>query len=297
MILLLDGPNLLHRVTWVAQNRSLINQKGDDVGATFTYLKSLFSFANRFHPTDFYIVWDRGHVDGNYRKTLTEGTYKAGRDKTNQDIIVENETKLLPVLTSLGILNFYSEQLEADDAIAWLAMTFKKQDKTSTIISCDKDFLQLVQPKVQVFNPVKQQLYTPENFERLLKVKPEEYLRYKAMVGDPADNLKRAELKGIGPKTAIDIIKGSKTLTDEQEKAISELMHLMSLTEGVLTHPNELRFYEEQYNSLKRDQLDFNVFKTFCEENNFKSILDSFDRWKQAFRHNNLVDLINSLSI
>lgn len=296
MILLTDGPNLLHRVTWVAQNRSLINQKGDDVGATFTFLKSLFSFFNRFHPQECYMVWDRGHVDGNYRKTLTEGTYKAGRDKTNQNTIVENETKLLPVLNSLGILNFYSEQLEADDAIAWLAMTFKRQNKSSTIISCDKDFLQLVQPHVQIFNPAKQQIYNTENFERLLKVKPEDYLRYKAMIGDPADNLKREELKGIGPKTAVDIIKGSKTLTKDQEKAISDLMHLMSLTEGVLTHPNELRFYEEQYCSLKRDQQDFDAFRMFCKENNFKSILDSFERWKQAFRRNNLVDLINSLS-
>ena len=109
MILILDGPNLLHRVTWVATQTALVNQKGEDVGAAFKFLKSLFSLANRFHPKEFYAVWDTLSTVDNYRKTLTEGTYKAGRDKTNQDVIFDNETKLVPVLRSLGILNFYSK--------------------------------------------------------------------------------------------------------------------------------------------------------------------------------------------
>ena len=294
-ILLLDGPNLLHRTHWVAQKSNLINEKGEDVGCEFKFLRSLFSLANRFRPAGFYVAWDRGSIDPNYRKTLTEGTYKAGRDKSSQDSVDASEAKVIPVIANLGIKNMVSNVLEADDLIAWLAN--KLEEQMVTIVSCDKDFLQLVKTRIQVFSPSKQQLYTIENFESLIGVKPINYLRYKAMCGDPADNLKRTELKGLGPKTALKVMNGDAVLSTQQERAVHDLVHLMSLQDGLLAHPGEKEFYEQQFQLLQDHKPDFETFKKYCKDNNFKSILNAFDKWKLAFGKNRLVELINSLTV
>jgi 5'-3' exonuclease len=295
MILLVDGPNLLHRTHWVAQKSNLVNEKGDDVGCEFKFLRSLFSLANRFRPSEFYVAWDRGSADPNYRKTLTEGTYKAGRDKSSQDSVNASEAKVIPVISNLGIKNMVSNILEADDLIAWLSK--KLEEQIVTIVSCDKDFLQLVERRVQVFSPAKQQLYTIDNFKDLIGVEPKRYLRYKAMIGDPADNLRRPELKGLGPKTALRVMSGECVLTSGQEKAVHDLVRLMSFASGLMAHPQEEEFYEQQFQLVKDHKSDFEAFKEYCHANNFKSILDAFDKWKLAFGKNRLVELINSLAV
>jgi len=296
MIALFDGSNMLHRCFHVAKNSPLTNSKGEDTACIFKFLRSLKATVTQFSPTTIYAAWDTkvgyGQHADNYRVTLTEGTYKAGRNIESHQDVYANEEKLLPVLSLLGIHNFFPKSLEADDIISWLISKFKGEH-LCTIISCDRDFLQLVQPNVQVYNPVKTQLYTISNFEKLIGIRPSEYLRYKAIIGDNADNLRHKSLNGLGPKSALRIIHGEKTLSIEQKQAVKDLMHLMDLKQGLLEHPDDVAFYEEQLN-LKVEP-DFDAFVRFCEDNGFKSILSSIDSWKGAFSKNRLIDLIASL--
>jgi len=93
------------------------------------------------------------------------------------------------------------EKLEADDIIAYLAKTASKSKKKLTIVSSDKDFLQLVDEHVEVYAPVKKKTFTKGNIEEELQVLPENYNIVKALLGDNSDNL--AGVKGLGIKTIL----------------------------------------------------------------------------------------------
>ncbi len=299
MILLIDSENLLHRCHHVAKNAPLINSKGEDTSCIFKFLRSLKALASQFRPTATYATWGIKVVDEtnvNFRVTLTEGTYKAGRNHDEKDDIYVNEKKLVPVLDSLGIRNFFPKALEADDIVAWLTVKLK-DNELCTIVSCDRDFLQLVQPNVQVYSPSKCQLYTIKNFEKLIGIKPNEYLTYKAITGDVADNLRHPCLMGLGPKTAIKIIHSEKTLSLEQAQAVKEMERLMDLKQGLIEHPKDVVFLEEQFETKRTQQPNFDAFVDFCKEKEFKSILKSIDEWKSVFTKNRLLDLISSLNI
>ncbi len=296
-ILILDCSNLLHRVYWISRKHVLTNSKGEDVGCIFKFLKSTYSLSNRFQPQEFYAAWDKKEDYGqaNFRSTLTEGTYKAGRNKEEQSSVYENETKLIPLISSLGIKNLFPKILEADDVIAWITEKLKATELI-TIVSSDKDFLQLVQPNVQVYSPAKDIVYNIKNFKTLIGIEPTDYLKFKALTGDTADNLKIDCLSGIGPKTAIKIINKEKTLSPEQITAASKLQHLMDLKQGFIEHPDDVTFCEAQFEKLKSHKADMVGFKKFCEENDFNSILNSFSNWRSTYCQSRLTDLIASLS-
>lgn len=300
MNLILDSSNLIHRAFWVAKQQPLINSKGEDVGCIFKFLRSLLSLQKQFSPNKFYAIWDKKETYGSgevsYRVSLTEGAYKAGRDKTEQHNIYAAESQLINITDWLGIRSLYPYVLEADDVIGWLSNRLAEDKEQVTIISSDKDFLQLVSPYIQVFSPAKKQIYTMSNFKQLVGIEPNEYLYYKALVGDVADNLKSSELIGIGPKGAVKVIRGEKCLSGPQKQEVGRLMHLMDLKQGLIEHPQDITFCEEQFEKSKDQKPDFAAFRKYCEENEFKSILKDFDRWKSAFSRNRLVDLIGSLS-
>ena len=93
------------------------------------------------------------------------------------------------------------EKLEADDIIAYIAQQATKTKKKITIISSDKDFLQMINEHVEVYAPVKKKVYTAQNTKEEIKVIPENYNVVKALLGDNSDGL--SGVKGLGIKTII----------------------------------------------------------------------------------------------
>ena len=93
------------------------------------------------------------------------------------------------------------EKLEADDIIAYLAKQASGNNKKVTIVSSDKDFLQLVDKNIEVYAPVKKKTFTLDNIVEEIKVLPENYNIVKALLGDNSDNLQG--VKGLGIKTIL----------------------------------------------------------------------------------------------
>jgi len=93
------------------------------------------------------------------------------------------------------------EKLEADDIIAYLAKQAAQNNKKITIVSSDKDFLQLVNSNIEVYAPVKKTTFTKDNILDEIKVLPENYNIVKALLGDNSDNL--PGVKGLGIKTIL----------------------------------------------------------------------------------------------
>ena len=94
------------------------------------------------------------------------------------------------------------EKLEADDIIAYLSKRASgSQVKKVTIVSSDKDFLQLVDDTVEVYAPIKKKTFTKSNVIDEIKVLPQNYNLVKALLGDSSDNL--PGVKGLGIKTIL----------------------------------------------------------------------------------------------
>ena len=88
------------------------------------------------------------------------------------------------------------DQIEADDVIAYLSSYFKQK---VIVLSTDKDFLQLVSDRVSVYSPSKKKMYTPNSLFDETGIWCENFIIYKALLGDKSDNIDG--IKGIGPKT------------------------------------------------------------------------------------------------
>ncbi|MFT8999020.1 MAG: DNA polymerase I [Acetobacter syzygii] len=99
---------------------------------------------------------------------------------------------------------------EADDLIASYAVAIRKMGGTCTIISSDKDLMQLVGPGVCMLDPIKQTPIGPAEVEKKFGVPPEKVVDVQALMGDPTDNV--PGIPGIGPKTASALINEFGTL-------------------------------------------------------------------------------------
>ena len=225
-ILLIDAHNMFLRAWAIA---SYINSKGHEVGGMTGFLKSLAAVVRQFRPTRTIVVWD-GKGGATNRKHIN-ANYKANRDTAavvKWDVYDEREDevesisaqieRLQDYLACLPVTVIQIPKLEADDVIAYLARTSSRSGHKATIVSMDKDFLQLVDQNVSVWSPLVKVLYNYETVKEKLGVLPENFSIVKALQGDKSDNLRG--VKGIGLKTLIKLFPG---LVSNPEFSLEEI--------------------------------------------------------------------------
>lgn len=208
-ILIIDAMNTLIRSFSLLK---AMNPSGSHVGGLVGFLRSLGYVTRIFDPTRVIVVWDgkggsgnRKNIDPNYKAQRATarithwGLYDTKEEETEaligQLYRVQDYLECLPV-HQLGI-----EKLEADDIIAHLAKKASSAGKKVTIVSSDKDFLQLIDKYVEVYAPVKKKTVTIDNVIEEIQVHPSNYNIVKALLGDNSDNLRG--IKGLGIKTVI----------------------------------------------------------------------------------------------
>lgn len=124
----------------------------------------------------------------------TEDEERASRQK--QLMRIAQYLELLPIQF------FCFDNIEADDAIAYITSNYyEKETNKIRIVSTDRDFLQLVSDKVEVYSPVKKKLYDLNAIEAEFGIHPNNYLLYRVLTGDTSDNING--IKGLGLKTLI----------------------------------------------------------------------------------------------
>lgn len=283
--LLIDGNNALHRAHWVAKNTKtpLINSQGKETGTLFTFLKTLKTSATIFNTNKIYIAWDTkltGKV--NFRKTLTEGTYKGTRDTARNKDVYEYSHGAVLCTAALGIKNIYPGSLEADDVISWLA---KKITGEKIIVSVDNDFAQLVSAETSLYNPIKKITYKIDNFNDYFGISPRGYTFYKAIVGDTSDNIEGLEgfgkIKGL--KLAQSFLENNEAVITPFKEKVFNNLKLVDLSYGIDNNSEEIALYEEQFINLQNLAPDFTVFENICNELEFNSISRELDKWKNTF--------------
>lgn len=203
-ILLTDGNNLACR----ALGKTPMTHKGERTEVAYLGLSMMVNTLNQFNPDRVAVVWDGGKDE---RRMKLAPEYKGQRRKNltpaeeqEWDLFFKQMNNLQDVFAKFGVPQFKCLKREADDVIYSLVkMIHETSDNVQFVImSTDKDFLQLLALPydIMIYNPVKKKEWTCVDFEEEYGFDVEWYLDYKAMVGDPSDNLKG--VKGIGEKGA-----------------------------------------------------------------------------------------------
>ena len=209
-IMVVDAMNMLIRSFSLLK---AMNPDGTHIGGIVGFLRSLGYVTRIFDPTRVIVVWDGKGGSAN-RKNINPD-YKAQRatarithwglyDTKQQEMeaLIGQLLRVQEYLECLPVAQVQMEKLEADDIMAYIAkQSSNSKVKKCTIISSDKDFLQLVDDTVEVYAPVKKKTFTKDNIFDELKVLPENYNIVKALLGDNSDNLKG--VKGLGIKTIV----------------------------------------------------------------------------------------------
>jgi len=269
----------------VANNigKPLVNSKGINTGSIFAFLKTIKSNADQFNADKIYIAWDKklGNKE-NFRKTLTEGTYKGNRNQERNKAVYGEADAIVEVTTALGIKNIFPGNLEADDVISWLS---KEILGKKIIVSVDNDFAQLVNADTSFYNPVKKLLVDVNNFVEHYGLTPEEFVIYKCIAGDKSDNVQGIEGVGKirGQKLAKQWVAKDPKALELCNEAITTNRPLVDLAHGLAVHPEEVSLYIEQLNTLSASNTDFNDFVEKCKELEFNSVLDKINDWKKTF--------------
>lgn len=203
-LLLLDVNAIFHR-SRSALSRTMgemTTSFGVPVTGTFGFLNTIFSVMEKGDYESVIPCYDAG---GNFRKKLDED-YKGNREKSSMEHYADMNLLVEDVLPTLGFTPVGAKGWEADDVIATISRNSPAYREVH-VLTVDADLLQLVGNRVKVilFNSVKKtKVYGIDEVVEKFGVFPAEIKYWKALCGDPSDNV--AGIKGIGPKTATRII-------------------------------------------------------------------------------------------
>jgi DNA polymerase-1 len=212
-LLLIDGNAIMHRAFHALPPMN--SNDGTPTNMTYGFFTIISKVISDIKPDYLIVCFDTPKPT--FRQELLE-EYQAHRPHAPDEFKVQ-----IPYIRSLldaaGIARLEKDGFEADDVIGSLATRFKNEAKIY-ILTGDKDIMQLVNGNITVITPQigfsKSNLYTPDEVQKKLGVLPEQIPDYKALAGDPSDNYKG--VKGVGPKTASELIRKFGTVENLLEK-------------------------------------------------------------------------------
>jgi DNA polymerase-1 len=199
--LLVDGFNLAYRCFFAIP--ALSRADGFPTNALHGWARSLWMLIDQEKPDATTVFFDLG---GSERHLALHPEYKAQRKEMPPEL--EKQIDPLKVLTRhLGLKLVEKHGVESDDLLASEAATLAKQGHEILIVSSDKDFCQLVGPRISIMLPPPTgnpkagwRRLDPAGVKEKFGVPPEQIAEYLALVGDTSDNI--PGVSGVGPKTA-----------------------------------------------------------------------------------------------
>lgn len=232
---LVDGSGYIFR----AYHRlpPLTNIRDEPVGAVYGYTTMLWKLADALHkadgPTHMAVILD---ASGKSFRNEIYDQYKAHRPPAPEDLVpqfpmIRDATRAfsLPCIEEIG--------LEADDIIASYAKAALNAGWLVTIVSTDKDLMQLIQPGLDMLDPMKGERLGPHAVVEKFGVGPDQLGEVLALMGDSADNV--PGVPGIGPKTAAKLIQEFGTV--EAVLAAAPEMKPSKMRDNLIAHADMAR--------------------------------------------------------
>lgn len=209
-VILVDGNNLLFRSYYATAYTGNVmkNSKGFPTNAIYGFINMINKIIQEEKPEYIMIAFDKGRT---FRHEKYDW-YKGGRSETPDELKMQFPVAK-EICEAMGIHYFEIDNYEADDIIGTFARVVNENpDFIATIVSSDKDLLQLITDEVDV-KLLKQNDYIRMNtkvFKEIYGVEPIGMIDLKALMGDASDNI--PGVKGIGEKTAISLLSKYQTL-------------------------------------------------------------------------------------
>lgn len=197
-LILVDGSGYIFRAFHALP--PMTRPDGIPVNAVFGFTGMLGNFLTRHAGSHIAVVFD--HSRNTFRNAIY-ADYKAHRPDPPPELVPQFAL-IREATAAFGVACLELENYEADDLIATYAKAFSAEGGKVTIVSSDKDLMQLVGPQVQLLDPIKQKpIREPEVFEKF-GVTPDKVVEVQALAGDSTDNV--PGVPGIGLKTAAQLI-------------------------------------------------------------------------------------------
>ncbi|MBM4433355.1 MAG: DNA polymerase I, partial [Chloroflexi bacterium] len=207
LLVVFDGNAIVHRAYHAFEKTPLtIRKTGEIVSAVYGFALMLLKTINELKPTHYAIAFDRKAPT--FRHLLYD-QYKAQRPSA-PDELVNQLGRVRQLVEAFHIPIFELDGYEADDVLGTLSQQASEQGMDTIIVTGDADTMQLVSPQVKVLYPKPRgtfsdtMLYDEEAVIQKYGIKPKYIADFKALKGDPSDNI--PGVPGIGEKTAIKLI-------------------------------------------------------------------------------------------
>tara|TARA_Y100000590_G_scaffold246134_1_gene276547 strand:+ start:8938 stop:11712 length:2775 start_codon:yes stop_codon:yes gene_type:complete len=282
---LIDGSGYIFRAYYALPPLSR-KSDGMPTGAVSGFCNMLFklledskSNENKDRPTHFAVIFDSARK--NFRNEIYS-EYKANRSDAPDDLIPQFEFIRKSVeafnLPSIEMINY-----EADDLIATYVEQILKIGAKVTIVSSDKDLMQLYKNSVRIYDPMKNKFINKDDIDKKFGVIPEKIIDVQALAGDTSDNV--PGVPGIGVKTAAELInkydnlenllnnaeeikqnKRRETLIENKDKAI--------LSKKLVTLKKDVPI-KNKIEEFKLREIDKNKLYSFMREMEFNRLLSS----------------------
>ena len=283
-IILVDGNNLLFRSYYATAytGNMMKNSKGFPTNGLYGFINMMNRIIKEEDPQYILVAFDKGKT---FRHDKYE-VYKAGRQAMPDELKLQFPVAK-ELLGAMGIKYFEIDNYEADDIIGTMSKIVDEEDEfIATIVSSDKDLLQLISDEVTVklLKSNDHIMMTPEVFRETYKVDPIRMIDLKALMGDSSDNI--PGVKGIGEKTAISLIEkygslenlynnlDSVTGKTKEKLELDRENAFMSYDIATIFREVPIPFSLDdcKYEGIKRDEL----FK-FLEELEMPSLIRKYD--------------------
>lgn len=245
-LVIIDGNSLIYRAFY-ALPPSMKTARGEHTNAIYGFLSMLFKLLEEEQPE--YIAVAVDPPGPSFRQQIY-ADYKGHREKTPPEL-GEQMARMREILEAMRITVFEMPGFEADDIIGTLAAQAGEKQLQAVVVSGDADLLQLVDDAVEVLltrRGISQvdrcnRAYLQERFG----LEPEQWVDFKALKGDPSDNI--PGIPGIGDKTAQRLLKDFGSI----EEILRSLPQLKSKLRENLEENRELLFTGRELNTIRRD--------------------------------------------
>ncbi len=292
-IALIDGYSFVFRAYHSLPG--LLNLQNVPVGAVYGFINMLIKLLSALEVSHVAVVFDAGGK--NFRHQLFE-QYKANRPPCPADLILQFPL-IRQAVDALNLVSIEKKGYEADDIIATLCKKACQEDCEVLIVSSDKDLMQLVNEKVQMYDAMKNKLIGIAEVEEKFGLKPNMVLDILAIMGDSADNI--PGIKGIGPKTAVELLNQFGSLenmlnnTAEISSARKKELVLAGAEKALLSKKlaslNNQVELDYCLNDFALQKIDASKLIDFLTQHNFRSLIKQVQQ-HFAYTQKNSQDIV-----
>ena len=289
-LIIIDASSLIYRAFYAVP--PIKDKQGELSNAVYGFISIFLKVVKDLKPDFIVVAYD---VKGPIFRHQEFKDYKANRAKTPDELILQIP-KIKKFVKSLGVKSFEKSDFEADDIIGTISTSVSISTSNAglktIIVSGDRDSFQLINETTVVQVPKTGSngiIYDRERvIEKYQGITPEQFPDFRALVGDPSDNI--PGVKGIGEKTAIKLINEFENLENLYDEIDKKQTKISDSILAKLIKDKEKAFFSRKLSTIKKDvEIDFNLAETdftkcdfekaiiFIEELGFRGLIKNIN--------------------